>query len=240
MDFLNLKSLTQLPLEILELIVSLINPPHELLALALTARIFKDIIIPSHLQFRKIRCKTNSIAIGKTLQKHPFLCMRLRELELIDQRGLPMREPHPMIPKLIMEEVGQDIKHIWDDFEIGDYVPRKPSVLISPFSALWRWLKGSHVAYVQRPNYAFWDSNEGSVVAMTGAILHMKSLTHVRLFLEDVHSPVVFDLLSCIGSSCNNLSHLAFRWGYAMPTGISPVCVNLSTCSSPFMYPIVN
>ncbi|KIJ42340.1 hypothetical protein M422DRAFT_105347, partial [Sphaerobolus stellatus SS14] len=66
--------------EILEEIISNIERPKDLLNLALASKLFKDIIIPNHIQLRVIRCNVYQDDFWKILIEKPILAANIRSL----------------------------------------------------------------------------------------------------------------------------------------------------------------
>ncbi|GJJ12798.1 hypothetical protein Clacol_007043 [Clathrus columnatus] len=62
-----------------------LDSPKDLLSLALTSRIFKDQIIPGHLEYRHIYCDLRRENVWTFLANHPRLARGIRSVELIDE-----------------------------------------------------------------------------------------------------------------------------------------------------------
>ncbi|GJJ12807.1 hypothetical protein Clacol_007052 [Clathrus columnatus] len=78
-----------LPLDIIwDEIAYELDSPKDLLSLALTSRIFKDQIIPSHLEYRDICCDLRRESVWKFLANHPRLARGIRSVELVNERFL--------------------------------------------------------------------------------------------------------------------------------------------------------
>ena len=76
------KSLSNLSAELLESIVSEIDLPKDLLHLALVSKPLKTIIIPNHIQLRRIRCHAYQNDFFKILIDKPILAVNIRALEI--------------------------------------------------------------------------------------------------------------------------------------------------------------
>ncbi|KZV62105.1 hypothetical protein PENSPDRAFT_546311, partial [Peniophora sp. CONT] len=68
------------PLEILELIVDEVDWREDLLSLALTCARFRDIIIPSHLSYRRVAISIFFRPFFERVVSRPDLASRVREL----------------------------------------------------------------------------------------------------------------------------------------------------------------
>lgn len=75
-----LASLYNLPLELLERIISFIDLPKELLPLALTCQLFCNLIIPNHLDYRVIKTHAGSLSLWQSLAANPLLSANVRTL----------------------------------------------------------------------------------------------------------------------------------------------------------------
>jgi hypothetical protein len=111
-------NLDDLPLEVLENIVHHVDEAKDLLCLALTNKSFSQVIIPSHLQLRKIRCLINTTVIWSNLASRPGFCARIREIHLYEQfqdnAAVPLSFPflNPNIPALLRNN-DLDIQLLW-------------------------------------------------------------------------------------------------------------------------------
>lgn len=74
--------ITHLPSELLIKVVDLIDAPRDLLSLALTSHLLKDVVIPCHSEYRVIRCRLNS-GIWAHLAACRGLARNVREIEVI-------------------------------------------------------------------------------------------------------------------------------------------------------------
>jgi len=92
--------LTRQPNEILDMIAFHIDGRRDLLALALTCRRLRDIVLPRHLEYRDIHCKPSSDKVWRHLIAHPLLACQVRRLHILDNRS---REPE-IIPSRADEE----------------------------------------------------------------------------------------------------------------------------------------
>ncbi|KIJ45021.1 hypothetical protein M422DRAFT_167543, partial [Sphaerobolus stellatus SS14] len=61
-----------LPLEIITSVISHIFEPGDLLSLALTCKLFCELIIPDILEYRIIRCDPRRIELWQELQRRPI------------------------------------------------------------------------------------------------------------------------------------------------------------------------
>lgn len=115
---------TDLPLEVLENIIHRIDEAKDLLYFALTNKYFSQVIIPSHLQFRKIRCLTNSTVIWSKLAGHPHLCARVREIHLYESseslssewetwRSQDKFPSNSILPTALLEGSSSNFKELW-------------------------------------------------------------------------------------------------------------------------------
>lgn len=92
------RTLTLIPNETLDSIVSHIDSKRDLLALALSCRRLYSVICPRHYDYRVIRCKVSSISMWNHLVVHRSLACNVRRLEILDERSTE-RE---LIPQGIM------------------------------------------------------------------------------------------------------------------------------------------
>ena len=84
------------------MIISAIDTPKDLLALAITARYFRDMIIPYQIQFRIIISDLKNIHLWRFLSKRRHLCSRIRILKLIDTTDEDVNLD-PVIPKCLSQ-----------------------------------------------------------------------------------------------------------------------------------------
>ncbi|KIJ32701.1 hypothetical protein M422DRAFT_35743 [Sphaerobolus stellatus SS14] len=75
------------PIEVLDLVAFFIDDPADLLSLALSARLFADIVIPDHIRFRRLRCKPD-VGLFKSLEQRPDIASKLREITICSSLGL--------------------------------------------------------------------------------------------------------------------------------------------------------
>lgn len=77
-------SLSALYTEILEHVAGFIDHPADVLMLALTCKLFKDICIPNHLCYRSIKVATHDLGeqIWHHLADHPHLARNVRSLQV--------------------------------------------------------------------------------------------------------------------------------------------------------------
>lgn len=93
------KSLENLPNELLDQIVNLLDEPSDLLPLALASSRFCSIIIPRHLHYRHIRCSAqDGLKLWDALSKDKSLARNVRSLQL--QLSPPLRIPPIYTPSL--------------------------------------------------------------------------------------------------------------------------------------------
>ncbi|KIJ50362.1 hypothetical protein M422DRAFT_100358, partial [Sphaerobolus stellatus SS14] len=87
--------------DILEHLLSFIDSPKELLALALSSRSFYQLIIPYHLHLRHIRCDPLLVSLWSTLASKPAFARRVRRLELVPTGS--HGRPSSKIPSFLVE-----------------------------------------------------------------------------------------------------------------------------------------
>lgn len=113
-------SLTDLPLEILEHVVDYIDEAPDLLHFALVNKQFSQFIITSHLQFRVIRCLTNTTLIWSKMVNRPDLCARIREIHLYgrsyDNSPNPFYPRKPILPASLQDH-DWDLNALWPQIE---------------------------------------------------------------------------------------------------------------------------
>ncbi|GJJ06986.1 hypothetical protein Clacol_001184 [Clathrus columnatus] len=78
---------SRLPLEILFTIVELVDKRDDLLAFALTCKLFCRIVIPTYLDYFRISSKLNDMELWDHFLQNPPLCRNIRELKFTD--GIP-------------------------------------------------------------------------------------------------------------------------------------------------------
>ncbi|KIJ49106.1 hypothetical protein M422DRAFT_99480, partial [Sphaerobolus stellatus SS14] len=64
--------------ELFEQIVDEVGKSNDLLSLALTCRAFYQVIIPWHLEYRRITCDVERTSVWKSLCDKPYLASRLQ------------------------------------------------------------------------------------------------------------------------------------------------------------------
>ncbi|KIJ49210.1 hypothetical protein M422DRAFT_101940, partial [Sphaerobolus stellatus SS14] len=64
--------------EFLEEVISNIDLPKDLLSLALVSKLFKSIIVPNHIQLRRISCHASQDGLWKILAVKPNLAANIR------------------------------------------------------------------------------------------------------------------------------------------------------------------
>ncbi|GJJ12818.1 hypothetical protein Clacol_007063 [Clathrus columnatus] len=79
-----------------EEIASHLNSTSDLLSLALTCHIFKELIIPDHLEFRHIRCDIRRNDVWKSLSSRPRPTRCILTLDLIHEPGEGVRLPRSL------------------------------------------------------------------------------------------------------------------------------------------------
>ncbi|KIJ50538.1 hypothetical protein M422DRAFT_103807, partial [Sphaerobolus stellatus SS14] len=72
------------PVEIQDAILEMIDSPKDLLSFALTSKHFYGLIVPFHIQFRVIVCDLMCNSLWERISKRPHLCARIRTLRVID------------------------------------------------------------------------------------------------------------------------------------------------------------
>lgn len=80
-------SLQAQPFDILNLVVTFLDSPKDLLALSLTSRQFYRLTCPHHIDFRYIRCDPNRLSLWEALFKHGEISKRFRRIELYNEAG---------------------------------------------------------------------------------------------------------------------------------------------------------
>jgi len=79
--------------EIFEEIVNYLDEPAHLLSFALTTRVLKAIIIPRHIQFRRIRSYPRNARLWEYLIQHPLQASYIRNLEVVAEQKGALNEP---------------------------------------------------------------------------------------------------------------------------------------------------
>lgn len=77
--------LTNNPPELLDHICSFIDKPKDLLAVSLTSKQFYQLVVPTHIQFRIIRCDVRRRDLWKHLSVRPGLASKIVSLELVSE-----------------------------------------------------------------------------------------------------------------------------------------------------------
>lgn len=91
------------PSEILEHIIYYIDRPRDLLHLALAAKTMRDLIIPTHLEFRVIRSNLDRPRLWDILAAFPIVSSRISVLEIVRRSDDEDRDV--IVPKRFMEEL---------------------------------------------------------------------------------------------------------------------------------------
>ncbi|KAH0582398.1 hypothetical protein H2248_010342 [Termitomyces sp. 'cryptogamus'] len=100
------RSLSLLPPEIIELILSEIDQVPDLLSLAYTSRDNANIVIPNHTEYRKIRTRTPMPAMWFHLAQRADLSRNIREVQLCTRQDYtaPDRYPVSLVDSSLKEE----------------------------------------------------------------------------------------------------------------------------------------
>jgi len=96
--------IAELPLELLEQIISAIEKPNDLLSCGLTSKHLHDIIIPFHIQFRIIRTPLSQIGLWKLLSSQPRLAANVRYLTVVGETEEPRVDPSLQIPAFVRDQ----------------------------------------------------------------------------------------------------------------------------------------
>lgn len=112
--------LTDQPTEIIEEILSWVDHRQDLLSLALTTRLLRDLIIPHHIQFRRVRCHPHYNSIWSAIISRPTWAANIRTLEIVDAH----KDPIQIIPPCLMREIDSDDPY-------GDVLDQKSAVLLA-------------------------------------------------------------------------------------------------------------
>lgn len=108
-----------IPADVLLHIIEFVDHPKDLLSLALTARALHAIIIPRHIDYRRISCAVSSEHVWKHLLDTPYdACSRIRYLNVLNFHG------RTQIPRSgIPEEPKSDSRPSPSSSDSGDYCP---------------------------------------------------------------------------------------------------------------------
>ncbi|KIJ42341.1 hypothetical protein M422DRAFT_31314 [Sphaerobolus stellatus SS14] len=98
------KNILGLSNEILEDVVSEINLPQDLLNLALASKLFKDIVIPNHIQLRRIRCHIYQDDLWEILTEKPILAANIRSLQIGFGRYI---QEEQIVPSMFSTSLGK-------------------------------------------------------------------------------------------------------------------------------------
>jgi hypothetical protein len=82
-----LPTLVDQPTEILDVILSHVDSRKDLLSIGLVCKRLRDVIFPSHFDYRVIRCKLSSVRVWNHLIVHKSLARNVRKLEILDERS---------------------------------------------------------------------------------------------------------------------------------------------------------
>ncbi|KAG6865572.1 hypothetical protein C0991_001331 [Blastosporella zonata] len=90
------QSLSSLPRELLDEILSELDQVHDLLSLAFTSRRNANIVIPQHTEYRKIRVRTTMPAMWAHLAQRADLARNIREVELCARQDYTAPDRFPV------------------------------------------------------------------------------------------------------------------------------------------------
>lgn len=78
--------MTSLPIDVLLHVIQFVDHPRDLLAFALTARVFHAAIVPQHIDYRHIACSRSygTGAVWQHLLETPYACSHVRYLNMMD------------------------------------------------------------------------------------------------------------------------------------------------------------
>ncbi|KAJ6516664.1 hypothetical protein C8R47DRAFT_1268141 [Mycena vitilis] len=136
-------SLCSQPTELLDAIASFIPIPCDLLSLALTSKLLHGIVIPQHLDFRKVCCDARRAALWKALAGYPGSFSQILSLGLLAE---PMRHSRGAaqlrIPQFLVDgHADEETCAKW-----GSDSPRVLAAAISSMTALTRFCCGQTIA----------------------------------------------------------------------------------------------
>lgn len=108
-----------LPFDVKEYFISSIDSPRDLLSFALTRKEWKSIIVPYHLEYRKLKIRPGRTAIWRHLADRRDLAKNIRSIYLISPR-----EPTGEIyPTTLLDNIDEE-RHLANDI-VNDpqYIP---------------------------------------------------------------------------------------------------------------------
>lgn len=105
------------PVEILDRIFSFIEKPSDLLHIGLTAKQYRDVVIPHHIEYRIIRSDCRRVELWEQLAKYPGIASKFVTLEIIEEREGHRSIDGPVIfPRSLL--AGVSVREVEDwDFE---------------------------------------------------------------------------------------------------------------------------
>ncbi|KAJ7659605.1 hypothetical protein DFH06DRAFT_1472466 [Mycena polygramma] len=136
-------SLCSQPTELLDAIASCVSVPCDLLSLALTSKLLHGIVVPQHLEFRKVCCDARRTELWKAIADYPGLSSRIRSLELLAEPIRHSRSTAQLrIPQFLVDGHGDEQPCAkW-----GSDSPRVLAAAISSMTALTRFSCGQTIA----------------------------------------------------------------------------------------------
>lgn len=102
----------QLPIDVLIYIIELIDDPRDLLSLALTNHALRSLVVPRHLNYRRISCAVSLDHVWKHLLDAPGACFRIRYLDI----KLGSRTVFPKMCKIDYQETSHVHARFYDFF----------------------------------------------------------------------------------------------------------------------------
>lgn len=105
------------PLEILDQLALALEDPHDLLSLSLTCKTWKRIILPSHIEFRCIRCTLNELWLWKLLSQKQHLASGIRKLAILSPANSAMNKSVPRSTQIIAQKQNTTLTKLTEEEE---------------------------------------------------------------------------------------------------------------------------
>jgi len=234
--------LEQEPFEIVDHIVSLIDHPKDLLALALTSHYFKDIVIPDHIQSRQLICNMDRQLLRRLLDKGE-LHSKLRHICISAAYGQHSCYKDQRIPDLI-----NDTSDVPPAKAAGTNViaARKPlSSLSSTFNTILGQptpelnIYGDVWDPVVPPRLFAWDefsthpAAEEYLATLSEVLLKTRNLSRFCIDVTTLPLPGYCDLFHSLSQGAPDLRELQVRLRVVHPCNLNillePVCFPLTS-----------
>lgn len=94
------RSTSNRPVEILNYIFFFVEDPRDLLQIGLSSKQFCSIVIPHHIDYRRIICTLGHVELWKRLIRHPALGSQLASLEFL----LPQKRTSFTLPRSLLDD----------------------------------------------------------------------------------------------------------------------------------------